>query len=69
MSWLGILKYLPPPSRYHWPLRTLKSICVMKVKCCKIDLLLKWSTGKVYSASKLCLVLINDVSNIYKYNF
>ena len=66
MSWEGILKYPHPlllslegPDLW-WPLK----ICVIKVKPCKIDLLLNWSTTKLFSASKLCSVPFYKVLKI-----
>ena len=55
------------PSRGPWPLMTFKNMCVRKVKPCKIDLLLEWSTTKLFSASLLCSIPIYMVSMICKY--
>ena len=61
-GWVYRLKYIPgryfelptstlSPSRGPWPLMNFTNMCVTKVKLCKIDLLLNWSTTKLFSAS------------------
>ena len=72
MAWEGILKYIPPlplPLRGSWPLMTFKNICVIKMKPCKINLLLEWSTTKLFSASQLCSIPIYKVLKIMQIHF
>jgi hypothetical protein len=57
----------PSPSRGSWPLMTFKNMCVIKVKPCKIDLLLKWSTTKLFSASQFCSIPTYKVLKTCKY--
>ena len=74
-GWVYRLKYVlgryfevptsnPSPSRGPWTLMTFKNMFVIKVKPCKIDLLLNWSTTKLFSASKLCSVPFYKVLKI-----
>jgi hypothetical protein len=58
----------PSPSRGPQSLMTFNNLCLIKVKPCKIDVLLKSSTAKVFLASQL-LYSMHEVSKICKYIF
>ena len=66
----------PVFSEYLWLTHQISSnllfaassnLCVIKLKPCKIDLLLRWSTTKLFSASQLCSIPIYKVLKICKY--
>ena len=46
---------------------TFENMCVIKVKPCKIGLLLEKSTTILFSASQLCSIPIYEVLKICKY--